>query len=233
MENDSRFSWLTEGPVDYELKKYKMLAMISRMKKSLDNFHVWKVIEEVEEQLDHLYKTKYEMEILDDSNKIAKDIDFFNFEIIYETLQNEASIEHRIVDDIVDEAIVEFGDLYMESRKQWREIEELINLTWIPQKPRVLNRGYVIIVFNGFCNAYEFEKPSKMSNSWRNVKLKEVKNFKFSNDAIVKFYDDYQDEDETLMFARIGVTSDSLPYEEAVLPVSKSILFNRLVTDFA
>ena len=113
----TKFSWLTEGPVDYELKQYKMLAIISRLKKDLDKNLVWSVIEEVEEQLDRLYKTKYEIEIKDESNKIPKDIDFFNFEIIYETQENQATIDHRIVDDIVDDAIVEFGDVYMDARE--------------------------------------------------------------------------------------------------------------------
>ena len=229
----TKFTWLTEGPVDYELKQYKMLAIISRLRKDLDKNLVWPVIEEVEEQLDRLYKTKYEIEIKDESNKIPKDIDFLNFEIIYEVQENQAAIDYRIVDSIVDDAIVEFGDLYMDARNKWRSIEDEIGLTWIPKKAPTLNNGFVIIKNEDLCTVYSFDKPSKMNNSWRSIKLNKHSEFKFSNDNIVKFYDDYQNEDETLMFSRIDVKVNGLDLEGAVLPIAKSILFSRLVSDFA
>jgi len=228
----TKFSWLTEGPVDYELKQYKMLAIISRLRKDLENNLVWNVIEEVEEQLDRLYKTKYEIEIKEEGNRIPKDIDFFNFEIIYETQENEASREHRIVDDIVDDAIVEFGDIYMDARKSWRAIEHEISLTWIPKKTPILNHGFIIIRNETTCYAYSFDKPSKMSNSWRNIKIEKHSEFKFSNDNIIKFYDKYQDPEDSIMFARIDVKVNGLELEGAVLPIVKSILFSRLVSDF-
>ena len=229
----TKFTWLTEGPVDYELKQYKMLAIISRLRKDLDKNLVWPVIEEVEEQLDRLYKTKYEIEVKDESNKIPKDIDFLNFEIIYEVQENQAAIDYRVVDSIVDDAIVEFGDLYMDARNKWRSIEEEIGLTWIPKKAPTLNNGFVIIRNEELCTVYSFDKPSKMNNSWRSIKLNKHSEFKFSNDNIVKFYDDYQNEDETLMFSRIDVKVNGLDLEGAVLPIAKSILFSRLVSDFA
>lgn len=232
METD-RFSWLTEGPVDYELKQYKMLAILKRLRTQLAENLVWPVIEEVEEQLDRLYKVKYEIEIQEDKNKVAKDIDFFNFEIIYETQENEASIEHRIVDDIVDEAIVEFGDIYMDARSVWREIEKLVSLTWIPQKANKLNEGYAAIVLDNTVYTYYFDKPTKMMNSWRSIELEHINEFEFTNTNIVKFYDAYQNEDDSFMFCRIDVRSHGLSLKDAILPVAKSILFNRLVKDFA
>jgi len=232
MEQD-RFSWLTDGPVDYELKQYKMLAILKRLRDQLNDNLVWPVIEEVEEQLDRLYKVKYEIEVKEDRLKIAKDIDFFNFEIIYETPQNEESIEHRIVDDIIDDAIVEFGDIYMDARTKWREIEKLIHLTWIPQKPVKLEEGYMVVVSGESCNVYKFDKPTKMLNSWRSMKLEHVKEFEFTNTNVVKFYDEYQNEQDTLMFCRIDTKVNGLSLEDAIVPIAKSILFNRLVRDFA
>ena len=229
----NRFSWLTEGPVDYELKRYKMLAILQDLSKRLDNNMVWPVIEEVENQLDNLYKIKYEIEIKDVNNKVAKDIDFFNFEIIYEELDNDETTECRIVDDIVEEAIIEFGDVYMDARKLWRSIEKHMHLTWIPQKPNRLNEGYIVIVNDSECLAYSFIRPTKMNNSWRTLKLEYVKSFEYSNANIVKFYDEYQDEEETRMFCRLDIKVNGLPLEESVLPIAKSVLFSRIVSDFA
>ena len=40
-----------------------------------------------------------------------------NFEIIYEKESSEHTIQNEIMDTIVDEGIVEFGDLYMDARE--------------------------------------------------------------------------------------------------------------------
>ena len=233
MTRNEIFTWFTEGPIDYELKQYKMMAVLSRLRKELSSYNIWPVIEEVEAQLDYLYRTKYEIEILDEQSKVAKDIDFINFEIIYEKEANEQSFQNEILDSVVDEAIVEFGDLYMDSRQVWRNLEEEIELTWVPKRPPLLNEGYVLIPDGDKFNGYHFEKPTKISNSWRKLNLEFVEAIEKSEDGLLKFYDKYQNEKETLMFARISVTSPGIPLAEAVIPITKSILFNRLVKDFA
>jgi hypothetical protein len=234
MTNTNDISWLTEGPIDYELKKYKMLAILSKMRADLKYNSVWPVIEYAETQLDLLYHTKYEIEIKEEKNKVAKDIDFINFEIIYETINNISYSGDKIIDDIIDDAILEFGEIYMESRALWRAIEEHMSLTWIPKKPGLLNKGYLIIPFeDGICYAYEFEKPTKALNSWRNIKLDLVKTFNYSSDNIIQFCDDYQNKENSLMFARIAIKIKGIPLDDAILPISKQILFTALSHGFA
>ena len=233
MTTSDKFSWLTEGPVDFELKQYKMMAVLSRLKKELSYYNIWPVIEEVESQLDNLYRTKYEIEICDEKLKVAKDIDFINFEIIYEKESSEHTIQNEIMDAIVDEGIVEFGDLYMDAREAWRDIEKHISLTWIPKRPPLLNDGYVLVPNGELMYAYYFEKPTKMSNSWRKLNLELHATFDNTQDEILKFYDSAQNDKETLMFARTSITFGGVPHQTAVVPVVKSVLFNALVKDFA
>lgn len=233
MATHDRFSWLTEGPVDFELKQYKMMAVLSRLKKELSYYNIWPVIEEVEAQLDYLYRMKYEIEICDEKLKVAKDIDFINFEIIYEKEMSDSVIENEIMDTIVDEGIVEFGDLYMDARESWRDVEKQIALTWVPKRPPLLNDGYVFIPNGELMYAYYFEKPTKMSNSWRKLDLQLHATFDNTQDELLKFYDQTQNEKETLMFSRISIAAPGIPHQTAVLPVVKSVLFNALVKDFA
>lgn len=233
MTSDDRFSWLTDGPIDYELKRYKMLTILSQMKRELSSYNVWPVIENVEAQLDYLYRVKYEIEVKDEQSKVAKDIDFINFEIIYETMSSEQSIQNEILDDVVDDAIVEFGDIYMDARELWRELEGQIRLTWVPSRPPLLNEGYVAVSHEDVYKVYYFEKPTKLSNSWRKLNLQFIQEIENSEVGLLKFYDSVQNEKETLMFARINLAHQGIPHKEAVLPITKSILFNRLVKDFA
>jgi len=233
MANEDNMSWLTDGPVDYELKHYRMLAILSRLRKDLKEHKVWPVIEYVENQLDSLYRIKYEIEVKDEQLRVPKDIDFINFEIIYEDLQTDDALNHRIVDDIVVEAIVELGDVYMDAREIWRKVESSIRLTWIPKKQSLLNAGYMIIPYNESIYTFYFDKPTKMSNSWRQIQLKNIEVFENNQENIVKFYDQYQNENETLMFCRLGIAFKDIPFEDAILPVAKAVLFNALVRDFA
>jgi len=233
MTSVDKFAWLTDGEVDYELKRYKMLAILSNLRKELSSYNVWSVIECAEAQLDHLYRVKYEIEVKDEQLKVAKDIDFINFEIIYEQLNTDQSQINEIMDSIVDDAIVEFGDIYMDARELWRDIESQVRLTWVPSKPPLLNEGYVAIPYEDSFKVYYFEKPTKMTNSWRNINFQYIEDIEKTEDALLKFYDSIQNDKETLMFARISVAHPAIPHKEAVLPVTKSILFNRLVKDFA
>jgi len=232
MTKNDMFSWLAEGPVDYELKQYKMLAILSRLRIDLNNKRVWPVIKEVESQLDYLYRLKYEIEVKDEQLKVAKDIDFINFEIIYEKESSEKTLENSIMDTIVDDAIVEFGDVYMDARKVWREIESLVSITWIPKKPSLLNDGYIIIPDGDKFNAYYFEKPTKMSNSWRTIDLKFEKSFKNTEDAVIKFCDIMQDPNDSMMFCRVSNRFGNLSHKDTILPIVKSVLFSSLVKDF-
>lgn len=234
MTNTNDISWLTDEPIDYELKKYKMLAILSRMRADLQYNSVWPVIQYVENQLDLLYHTKYEIEIKEEKNKIAKDIDFINFEIIYEVVNNIAISNNKIIDDIIDDAILEFGELYMESRELWRSIESQMSLTWIPKKPGLLNRGYLIVPFeDGMCYVYEFEKPTKAINSWRMIELTFVKSFNYSSNNIIEFCDAFQNKENSIMFCRIFIKNKGIPLDTAIIPISKQILFNAFSHGFA
>lgn len=233
MTHDNKFSWLTEGPIDYELKQYKMMAVLSRLRKEMSSHNIWPVIDEVEAQLDYLYRTKYEIEVQDEKSRVPKDIDFINFEIIYEKSSSEQTFQNEILDSIVDEAIVEFGDLYMDARESWRSLEKKIILNWVPKKPPLLNEGYVAVHAGTEFKVYHFDKPTKISNSWRKLKLDFVESIEASEYGLSKFYDSNQNDKETLMFARVSVKHANIPHDTAVIPIVKSILFNRLVKDFA
>jgi hypothetical protein len=234
MATNDNISWLIDGPVDYELKKYKMLAILSRMRADLKHNLVWSVIQDVENQLDLLYHTKYEIEVKEEKSRIAKDIDFFNFEIIYETANNVTITNDSIIDNIISDAILEFGEVYMEARELWRSIEKNITLTWIPKKQTHLNKGYIIIPFeDGICYAYEFGLLSKSANSWRDVKLSLVETFNYSSDNLINFCNDFQNKENTLMFARMRMQIKGIPLDEAIVPISKQILFSNLAHGFA
>lgn len=225
--------WFTQGPIDYEFKKYTLMAKIKRLEGMIKHYLIWPVIQEIEYHLDYLYKFKYEKETLDDKMKVAKDIDFINFRIIYEVPDENLNDSMEVLHRVANDAIIQFEDVYMEARLKWREIEPNIKITWIPQKSPILSNGFAAIVINKEkIHLCKFEKPSKVGGDWRTFKLEKIEEIDFTNEVMGKIYELHTQKDHRILFSRIDC-SLKCSFEDAVYPIAKSILYSSLMKDFA
>jgi len=218
--------------MDYEFKQYVLLAKVKRLRGFVQRGLIWPVIEELEYQLDFLYRFKYEKETLDDKMMIAKDIDFVNFRIIYERPDECISEQMEVLHRICNEAIDIFEDVYMDARLVWREIEPMIKMTWVPKKQVFINKGFVAMIHNKKqVYVYSFDKPKTMGEDWRSFKMELVESFEWTDGSISNLHDRLCTEGNEL-FARIDYTTE-YPFEDAIYPVAKSILYSSLTRDFA
>ena len=225
--------WFYTGPMDYEFKMYTLMAKIKRLRATLKRNVIWPVILEVESQLDGLYRFKYEKETLDDRLKVAKDIDFVNFQIIYEIPADSANEHLDVLHQIANAAIIEFEDVYMDARLAWREIEKQMTLTWVPEKLMLVNRGYVTLIENKdkiwIC---EFEKPSKLTSDWRNFKFECIAESKYTDITdISKIRETQIGKDLSLLFGRVDYKIP-IPFHDTALVIAKSIVWASLMRDF-
>jgi len=224
--------WFSSGPMDREFKQYVLLAKIQRLRGFVQRGLIWPVIEEIEYQLDFLYRFKYEKETLDDRMMVAKDIDFINFRIIYEMPQEAISEQMTVLHEICNEAIELFEDVYMDARLVWREIEPAINLTWVPKKHVFVNRGYVAIIHNkNVVRVYSFDKPKALGEDWRRFELQHIETIDFKDGCILDIHDRLV-KDDNVLFARMDYYTE-FPFEDAIMPVAKSILYSSLIKDFS
>lgn len=224
--------WFVSGPIDLEFKRYIMLAKMQRLQGFIQHGLIWPVIEEIEFQLDFLYRFKYEKETLDDKMKVAKDIDFINFQIIYEVPEDPISQSMQVMHDLANEAIIKFEDIYMDARLIWREIESEMKLTWIPEKKTSAHNGYVAIIHNrNTIYFYEYKKPAKLGSDWRSFELNLVKEVDFDPARLTEFHKEVSKKDEKVLFARIDYTCN-YPFFDAIFPIAKSVLYSRLMKDF-
>lgn len=225
--------WFYTGPIDYEFKKYSLLGRLKRLQAMLKRNMIWSVITEIEAQLDGLYRFKYEKEVLDDRLKVAKDIDFINFQIIYEVPADASSDQLEVLHRIANEAIVRFEDVYMDARLSWREVEKNIKLTWVPEKKPMLSHGYAALIHDKkTINICHFEKPSRLASDWRTFKFELIDQLPYTkaNDLLI-LRDKYIGEDKSPLFGRLDY-SIQIPFEDAVLPICQSIVYSSLIKDF-
>jgi len=224
--------WFISGPMDLEFKRYIMLAKLKRLSGFMQHGLIWPVIEELEYQLDFLYKFKYEKETLDDKMKVAKDIDFVNFRIIYEVPKDPISDNMQVMHDLANEAIIKFEDLYMDARLAWREIEPQLKISWIPEKKTSLADGYVAIIHNRTTiYFYSFKKPTKLGSDWRTFEINLIKEEDFNPTKLTEFHKEINKTNPNVLFARIDYNI-SYPFFDAIMPVAKSILYSSLMKDF-
>jgi hypothetical protein len=224
--------WFTQGPIDYEFKKYTLMAKIKRLEGMIKLGIIWPVIQEVEYHLDYLYRFKYEKETLDDKLKIAKDIDFINFRIIYEIPDDQIGDQMDVLHRIANEAIVKFEDVYMDARLAWRDIEPHIKITWIPSKTPILKSGFAAMVDNRQkIHLCKFEKPSKLGGDWRTFKLEKIEEVPFTPEAMGKMVEIHTQMDTRIPFARMDYNINC-SFEDAIFPIAKSILYSSLMKDF-
>lgn len=224
--------WFSAGPMDYEFKQYILLGKIKRLRGFVQQGLIWPVIEEIEHQLDFLYRFKYEKETLDDKMLVAKDIDFVNFRIIYERPEDVISDQMEVLHRICNEAIDLLEDVYMDARLVWREIEPNIKLTWIPKKQIFVNQGYVAMIHNKKqVYVYRFDKPKVLGEDWRRFNVEKIEEFEWTDGCVLELHDRLKMADNEL-FARIDYHTQ-YPFEDAIYPVAKSILYSSLVRDFA
>lgn len=225
--------WFSEPPIDYEFKRYKILSILQRMQGMLRHNAIWPVITEVEAQLDVLYRFKYEKEKLDESMQVIKDIDFVNFKLIYELPADKVSDQVQTMHRLAEEAILDFEDMYMEARQIWRSLEKLMALTWIPEQRVKLANGLMAIVDDQkMLHLYEFKKPSALGSDWRTFDLNLIHAEQYRPNLMLELHEQHIKNNPDLLFCRLDY-SQPMPFEDAALPIAKSILYSRLRKDFA
>lgn len=227
-------NWFYEGPVDYEFKRYTLLAKTKRLRALIERNVLWPVILEIEDQLDQLYSFKYQKEVLDDRLRVAKDIDFINFQIIYEIPESVQNEQMEILHQVANDAITEFEDIYMDARLKWRDIEREFKLTWVPERPLILNEGYVAIIENKkYIRLFKFPKLTKLSGDWRTFSFEKVDEAEYVDvSSLSDLRQKWVVDQRGIMFCRIDYVPP-VPFEDTVVPIIRSIIYSSLMRDFS
>lgn len=224
--------WFYKEPIDYELKQYTILAKSKHLRSMLEKWIVWPVILEVENELDQMYSFKYQKEVLDDRNRVAKDIDFFNFQIIYEIPERVENEQMEVLQQVAEEAILEFEDIYMDARLTWRDLEREFKLTWVPERPLILNEGYVAVIEDKkYIRLFKFPKITKQSGDWRTFSFEKIDEAEYIDVASLSSLRQKWATAPNTMFCRIDYVPQ-IPFEETVVPIIRSIVYSALMRDF-
>ena len=222
--------WLTEPPHDYELKYYKLLAGIDKIKKMISANSLYFAILEVETELEKLYSIKYGKDEIESKTRKITGIDIDTMSLRYE--YPEDIDEVNVIYDICEIAIEKLEDLYRIIRDKWRLVESQCVITEIPEKKHLNTKGFIFYIddMNKKIQVYSYIEPSSFKINWTDFNLKKVEELNHSIEEISKFIEKSELESTSYRFFRFDTKFkiSTPPYNDCMLPIMKSMLFNRI-----
>ncbi|MBO9699118.1 MAG: hypothetical protein J7604_02855 [Sporocytophaga sp.] len=231
-------NWLTEGLIDFEYKKYMLLAYLHDVKGSFNEKKLYPFLSDLLFHYQNLLRLKENKQLLKEHfPKQISSADFEKLEVIYEELVNDDKIM-RELEEIVLFAIPKLKDQLVEGKEIYEEIEDKLSISPIGLSPLNLDAGYLLFHTNNRSETqvYEYqvtlfqtaeakyrgihthfvESISKtIGNTFENIKLELIKKYKkLPNPATF------------LVNSKINY-----PFEETVMPITKRLLVKKLYSE--
>jgi hypothetical protein len=234
MESLSK-NWITESHIDFEYKKYILLAYLQHVS---DNFTEQRLYPFLADLVEHYRNLK----VLKDNKKNlfesfpsrAKTVDFEQFKIIYEKLAEDDSLIQE-VENIIDYSIPQMEFYLKEGKKIYDFIEEHLKIFSVGIVPLNNESGYLFLKQGALADTkvYEyhisiFESPAER---YRGIHIHYVKSYeKNLLNTFESIKSDLLIYNKTLPNPATYVieTEMTIPFEETFLPVAKRALVKRV-----
>jgi len=221
--------WLSEGPMDLEYKSYKMLSKVKELRRMLRKGNLDAALSEIDPALDYLYLYDAIQAIDEDMQVLPPEFDP-ELELVYTS--RIADVErNNIVDQLCMTALDLFENLHAEAREMWRDVEEGIEISYLYNKPVLVNDGFIFIIEGKKLHIYSFVKPNQYIFDWREFNPKLIQTKRLRKNDITKHVQELVEADSNKIMINIKYTSKT-PVSDGVFCVIKSVVFNQLKRDY-
>ena len=162
--SNSITSWFFEPPIDFESKKYRLLDNAQQAERMIEAGKIHEAMSFIEDHLVCFYKFKTEKELINYDNREIVGIDPFLMNLIFESPQ-EAEKTNKDIDilsDIAEMGVLEFEALHSIFRIKWRDIDDALKISYMPEKTTFISSGFVFLSNSdeNWTRMYTFQDPS-------------------------------------------------------------------------
>jgi hypothetical protein len=226
-------NWFTEGWVDFEYKKYQLLAYLSKVKKRFDEALLYPQLSELVLHYNNLlhFKTQKTL-LLENSKKELRSIDLKNLTLFYEQIIQDDEIMSEL-ETIVAFSIPKFEHSLNEGKELFDFVANNLIMDIVGILPLYKEEGYLFLSVKKTCFVYQYhhgvfqtadntykglnielvkEESTSISNNYENIKL-----------SLIKEKKDLPNPATYVMESKL-----QLPLNETLLPVAKRILLKEL-----
>ena len=225
-------TWLTDGLIDFEFKKYILLAYLKDVTGLFDNKELFPSLSDLIFHYRNLKKVKENKELI--TNDFPKEItaaDLKKLEIIYRKLVKEDEFMEEI-EQIVEFAIPRFKGTLEKGKEVYEYLESNIEINSIGLSPLYQDEGYVFIKANPIRKSYKIyryvlrvfenarEKFRGLSTEYlETARVSIAHSFESKKMELTKRFKELPNPATYLIESSI-----LLPYKETMMPISKRLL---------
>jgi len=234
MENLKK-EWLTDGLIDFEYKKYILLAYLKKAKESFERVELYPLLTDLVFHYRNLLTLKENKTLIYDSFPKELSLESFQkLEISYRKIIEDDSVMQEI-ESIVEFALPQFKSSLDEGSFIYDYVESQCELSPVGLTPLYTNEGYLFIsqppqkdtdvyryqlsIFDNVNESMrglntQFVKTTarSFSNSYENIKLQLLKEFsELPNPSVY------------LLTSKL-----KFPYEQTLMPIAKRLLIKHI-----
>lgn len=233
MENLTK-NWLTEGIIDFEYKKYILLAYLKNVHEHFEAKKLYPVFSELIGHFRYIKELKETGENLESNfKKPIESIDTNTLKIKYKSEEEEEWLKE--IKQIITYSIPLMAKEIMDGKTVYDFAENSIQMEQIGIQPLNKNEGYFMLQLpvSPELNVYNYQLSpiSYMDEKAVGLKTSFVNSYRISVSMPVdRIKQELIDENPYLPNPAVYVfrTKNDLPAEETFLPVAKRILFTTL-----
>ena len=223
--------WLTDGLIDFEYKKYLLLAYLQQVEHEFDEKKLYPKFSELIEHYKQLELFKQQKSLL--LNSFPKEIsrvDFEQWKMEYKTI-NEDSELFKELDEIAFFGLTEMKDKLTLGRDLYEEVETNVDIFPIGILPLHIQEGYLLLsdYIRRLVSVYQYQITlfEGASEKYRSIHTKLVNEYKLSisnNYENIKWQLVKQRQEMPTPATYVMEFKHSYPLAETMLPVAKRLL---------
>jgi hypothetical protein len=233
-------NWLTEGLIDFEYKKYVLLAYLKDIRTNFQNLLLYPFLGD----LYYHYKTLSQLKenkqlIFDHFPKRISKADFEKLELIYENLIEDDKVMQEI-ESIIAFALPKLENSLNEGKDIYEYVENNLSITPVGIRPLDTTSGYIFIHSEDFKDVLIFEyQMSIFQNSEENYRGLNTRFVKKISKSIGNTFESIKvqliQNNRSLPNPGTYLITSSIgyPFEETLFPIAKRKLMRYIAEEAA
>lgn len=143
--NELKHDWLTDGIIDYEFKKYILMAYLKTIREKFDQTELYPFLSDLVFHYRNLLKVKSNKEIIYESfPKSITKADFKKLKFMYKKLVYDGEVMNEI-EEIISFAIPKMEQRIREGKELYEFVEHNLELSSVGVIPIYKEEGYLLI----------------------------------------------------------------------------------------